>query len=101
MMDACNVRVCPCVQDMRAANAALAQQQQQQQQQQQIGGSAGTAAALHPVHPPQLLSVEVKRLPMHVCALDKSTFVLPARGAAASQARWVPQGICARGGPRG
>eukprot|EP00983_Pelagomonas_calceolata_P032724 1025336-Pelagomonas_calceolata.AAC.9 len=66
-------------QDMREANVAFARQQQQ--------AHPGAASP----QPPQPLSVEVRALPLCICALDRSSFVLPAKGAAATQARFVAQ----------
>lgn len=63
-------------QDMRAADAALAQQQKSQQ-----GSMPPTIA------PPLPLSVEVHPLPLRMCVLSKTSFVLPAQGAAARSAR--------------
>ncbi|KAF5833671.1 hypothetical protein DUNSADRAFT_9942 [Dunaliella salina] len=64
------------VQDMREANVAFARHQQQQ--------ASHDAASPQPPNP---LSVEVRALPLCICALDRSSFVLPAKGAAAMQAR--------------
>lgn len=57
------------VQDSRNADAAMSQQRQ-----------LGTAHS-------QKLAVSVRSFPMHVCALDASSFVLPSASVAATQSR--------------
>lgn len=53
--------------------------------------AAAAASAQHPGAAPAAatpLSVEVRPLPLHMCALDAGSFVMPAASAAATHARW-------------